>query len=152
MLETIVQKNKCAVFSVIVTCSPQMVSGFMEVIPNVSFFAKQYLLVQAKTSPAGRMISVASGPDLGNDVELMIQVMFDTTGRLNMNAAKPKIMNEHFPFQLARHMENHPTSSPAATRMCVVKAAMCVQKYQNKHGQPANLSEKSQDLCQKLVS
>jgi hypothetical protein len=148
----VVLKNKCPIYSVIITCSPQMISGFMEVILQVQFVAKTFMLAWTKTSSGGKLIAAVSGADLGYDVELMLQVLFDTNGKLNASSSKPKVVNEHFPFQKATHMETHPTSSPAITRMCTVRAASCTAKFMNKEGKPVNLSEKSQDLCAKLVS
>jgi hypothetical protein len=146
--------NTVEVWSAMITCSPIMIGDLMSGIDRVPYVANREVLTWEKVTQSGKPMTHAGGLEVIQNSEPVIQVMFNSKGRLDSKAAKPRVLQNHFPYGLMQHMAAHPHAKPLQMRSSIFKAAYNREKYPcsrvNYEG-VANLSEKSIDVCTKMV-
>ena len=97
-----IQKNLVKQWIAIVTCSPQLLSPYMETLSLLEGVHRVCHLVWQKTTPTGKQVCKGAGTDLQSEIENMLIVYIDTA-----DAGKPKLRPEHAPYNYKKYMEGN---------------------------------------------
>jgi len=145
--------NSIEVWSAMITLSGEMIEGYISAVRRVPFVVNVELLHWEKMTQSWKQMTHAGGLETIQNVEHVLQVMFNSTGKLDNR--KARVVQGHYPYGLMQHMGQHPYSGPLTMRSSLFRAAYSREKTKcarSGYDGVLNLSEKSIDVCVKMVS